>query len=141
MPQFSRRVATTIVLLAALACSLDDPARATRPPDTTPVTHRVPGVRVHVLFIGNSLTYENDLPGTVAALAAFAGDTVNVESVTGGGLALIDHYNGATNALQVVDRGGWDYVVLQQGPTSTTGLDRDTLVLAARLFDEHVKAH
>ncbi|MDQ3243208.1 MAG: hypothetical protein M3Q09_05745 [Gemmatimonadota bacterium] len=32
----------------------------------------------------------------------------------------------------------WDYVVLQQGPTSTQ-LNRDTLVIAAKLLDPHIR--
>ena len=40
------------------------------PPPARPSVYRV-------LFIGNSLTYTNDLPGTVAAMALGAGDTAN----------------------------------------------------------------
>ena len=35
----------------------------------------------HVLFIGNSLTYTNNLSGTVAALARSVGDTIRVGEV------------------------------------------------------------
>src|SRR5262245_13457169 len=81
-----------------------------------------------VLFIGNSLTASNDLPATVGAIAQSAGDTLVVASVTGSNLALIDHFNGATNALAVIRVGGWEYVVLSQGPTPR-GICRDSLVL------------
>jgi hypothetical protein len=47
-----------------------------------------------ILFIGNSLTYVNDLPGTVAWLAGSAHDSFEVQSVAKGGFALIDHVNG-----------------------------------------------
>lgn len=40
-----------------------------------PVQPLAPG-GYHVLFIGNSLTYVNDLPGTLARLADSAGDTI-----------------------------------------------------------------
>ena len=87
-----------------------------------------------VLFVGNSLTYTNDLPGVVRAIAAQAGDDVVVASATGPNLALIDHLNGATEAVPRLRSGGWDYVVLQQGPT-TVQMCRDSLIGWTRAFD------
>jgi hypothetical protein len=92
-----------------------------------------------VLFIGNSLTYVNDLPGTLAALADAGGDTIRVASVAKPDFALIDHLNGGSNALATIARGGWEYVVLQQGPSSLPA-NRDSLVLCTRLFDERIRA-
>lgn len=92
----------------------------------------------HVLFIGNSLTYVNDLPGTVALVAAQGGETIRVRSVALPNYAVIDHALGASNALSVIQSEKWDYVVLQQGPTSTQ-LNRDTLVIAAKLLDPHIR--
>lgn len=93
----------------------------------------------HVLFIGNSLTYTNDLPATVAAIAASAGDTVRVRMAAGPNLALIDHLNGATDAVQAIRSGTWEYVVLQQGPTPA-GICRDSLVLWTQMFDPLIRA-
>jgi hypothetical protein len=92
-----------------------------------------------VLFIGNSLTYFNDLPGTVARLAAMGEDAIHVQMVALPNLAVIDHVNGMSNAVEVIRGGGWDYVVLQQGPT-TTAIGRDTLVLAAQELDPDIRA-
>lgn len=94
---------------------------------------------VHVLFIGNSLTYVNDLPGTLSALALSVGDTIRVQTVAEPNFALIDHYQGGSNALAVIAAGQWKYVVLQQGP-STTAINRDSLILTAQLFDPHIRA-
>lgn len=116
---------------AALALFLTG-ASAT-PPPLEPVTR-------HILFIGNSLTDENDLPATVSAIARSAGDTLRVEAIVGPGLALIDHYNGATQALAAIRKGSWDFVVLQQGPTSTGGVCEDSLVLWSQLFDTRIRA-
>src|SRR5688500_12967856 len=69
-----------------------------------------------VLFIGNSLTESNNLPGLVQAMADSAGLSITVKAVTLGATNLLDHWNGA-EALAEIDR-GWDVVVLQQGPTS-----------------------
>jgi hypothetical protein len=93
----------------------------------------------NILFIGNSLTYTNDLPATVAAIAESAGDTIRVGMEASPGIALIDHYNGETNALGRIARGGWEFVILQQGPTPP-GICRDSLVLWTKLFDTRIKA-
>jgi hypothetical protein len=104
---------------------------------TGPAIHQP--VHLKVLFIGNSLTYFNDLPGTVAALAASVGDTIEVASVAKPNFAVIDHADGLSNAVEVIRSGHWDYVVLQQGPT-TLQLNRDTLVLATRKLDPDIQA-
>lgn len=93
----------------------------------------------HVLFIGNSLTFQNDLPGTVADLATSVGDTIRVESVANANFAVIDHALGWSNAIDVIKSESWDFVVLQQGPT-TVGVNRDTLIIATKMFDPLVKA-
>jgi hypothetical protein len=93
----------------------------------------------HVLFIGNSLTYTNDLPATVSAIAALAGDTIRYATEAGPNLALIDHITGSTNALARIAQGGWEYVILQQGPTPA-GICRDSLVLWTKMFDARIKA-
>ena len=93
----------------------------------------------HVLFIGNSLTYTNSLPQTVVDLAAASGDTIRGYQVALPNFAVIDHALGMSNAVPVIQSQPWDFVVLQQGPT-TTQLNRDTLILAAKLLDPYVKA-
>jgi hypothetical protein len=98
-----------------------------------------PGIGYRVLFIGNSLTAVNDLPHTVASLGATVHDSIAVEAVTRPNLAIIDHVNGASNAVDVIRQGRWDYVVLQQGPTSQQ-IYRDTLILATKLLDPDIRA-
>ncbi len=105
--------------IAVLACD----ATQTRPG---------PGHQVRVLFIGNSLTYTNDLPGMVVALAARSGDTVIQSSVSLPNYSLEDHWNDG-RALQAIAQGGWDIVVLQQGPSSLPA-SRTQLVLDAKRF-------
>lgn len=91
-----------------------------------------------VLFIGNSLTYFNDLPGTVARLGSMADVVIHVESVALPNFAVIDHASGMSNAVETIRSGKWDYVVLQQGPT-TTEIGRDTLLLAVRQLDPIIR--
>jgi hypothetical protein len=88
-----------------------------------------------ILFVGNSLTYANDLPGMLTNLDP----TIVTASVAHPNLALIDHLNGQSDAVARIAEGKWDYVVLQQGPTSRA-IDRDTLILAVRGFDRHIRA-
>lgn len=92
-----------------------------------------PGPGRRVLFIGNSYLYTQDIAGIVQALADSAGgDRLAVTTVAGADLALIDHWNlGA--ARGAIRQGGWEWVVLQQGPSSVE-LNRDTLRLATQLF-------
>jgi hypothetical protein len=91
----------------------------------------------HVLFIGNSLTYTNDLPGTVATVALAFNDTMQVKMVAAPNLALIDHAAGQTDAIEVLQSQRWDYVVLQQGPTALP-LYRDTLILATKWLEPYI---
>jgi hypothetical protein len=93
---------------------------------------------LQVLFIGNSLTYANDLPGTLRRMALAAGDTMQVTTVAEPNFALIDHYLGGSDALAVIASRRWDYVVLQQGP-STTPINRDSLIIATRFFAPHIR--
>src|SRR5688572_25247155 len=92
------------------------------------------GTDLRVLFIGNSLTYTNDLPATLEAVARAAGQRIEAVAVTAPNFSLMDHVRGGSEALPMIRRGGWDFVVMQQGPTSFgPGPDRDTLVMSARL--------
>jgi len=99
------------------------------------------GTGTPVLFIGNSLTYVNDVPGIVQAFADSAGGpSIAVETVAFPNYALIDHWNegvAAGHARGELAKGGWKFVVLQQGPSSVD-LNRDTLRLATKLFAEEL---
>src|SRR5258706_12559115 len=76
-----------------------------------------PAKSLRVLFIGNSLTYTNDLPLVVQAIAKAAGKSMYVESVTAGGANLEDNWNDG-EAPKAISSKKWDVVVLQQGPSS-----------------------
>ncbi len=68
---------------------------------------------LRVLFLGNSYTAANDLPGMVADVASSAGDSVIYDSNTPGGFTLQGH-SGDAGSLSKIAAGGWDYVVLQE---------------------------
>jgi hypothetical protein len=65
-----------------------------------------------VLFIGNSYTYVNDLPNTLAQLATSMGDTVIVNSATAGGATLNAQFNNP-NVYALIQQGNWDFIVIQ----------------------------
>jgi hypothetical protein len=91
-----------------------------------------------VLFIGNSLTYENNLPAVVAKLATQAGDTIDAWYVAYPDYAIIDHIRNG-DALGAIKSHPWEYVVLQQGP-STVGINRDSLILWTKMIEPAIRA-
>lgn len=108
------------LLLAAVACG----GATGAPPDE-------PGAR-RVLFLGNSLTATNDLPAMVEALGAAAElPPIRTAAVTRSGANLQDLWD-STDARARVDRGGWDVVVMQQGPSSLPESERDLREWARR---------
>ena len=94
---------------------------------------QVVGEGIRIFFVGNSLTYVNDVPGIVQALADSAGDErFAIASLALPNYALIDHWTDGS-AQREIANGGWAWVVLQQGWTPP-GVYRDTLRLATRNF-------
>ena len=89
-----------------------------------------------ILFIGNSLTYSNDLPAMVCAMARSAGRQVTCESVAKPDYGLEEHWNDR-EARQAIAR-GWDVVVLQQGPSALPE-SRRLLIDYTRRFDAEIK--
>jgi hypothetical protein len=77
-----------------------------------------PELTLRILFIGNSLTYANDLPAAVQHLGqSDPKRAVVVSSVTEGGFSLEDHWNRG-DAQRAIASARWDLVVLQQGPSA-----------------------
>lgn len=98
----------------------------------TPTGPVLQGTGKPVLFIGNSHTYNRDIPGLVQALAAAAGpEPIAVASDANPNFALIDHWNGRARLESTSHP--WSMIVLQQGWTPA-GACRDTLRLAAKNF-------
>jgi len=96
------RLTAAVLLLAFFAC------KATA----------VGSVAKHqVLFIGNSLTTVNNVPGLVEALSAAAGNRLTCRTVAFDGYSLEDHWNRG-DARRAIAEGGWSTIVLQQGPSS-----------------------
>lgn len=101
----------TLVACASAACLGD----LTAPPPGEP-PELDPSAELRVLFIGNSLTASNDLPGLTRAAAVAAGRTISYAVSVAPGVSLEDHWHaGAANLIGSLRA---DVVVLQQGPSS-----------------------
>ena len=83
----------------------------------TPTLAPLPATGTRILFIGNSLTSQNDLPAVISSVALSANDTVHARMVAFGNFALEDHWNEGS-AARALRGNRWDYVVMQQGPSS-----------------------
>lgn len=96
------------------------------------------GKQVRVLFIGNSLTYSNNLPALLAAQARAAGeDRLISHALVGSGFSLEDHWNG-DKARKLIAEGEWQYVVLQQGPSALPE-SRKLLIEYTRRFATEIR--
>ena len=71
-----------------------------------------------ILFIGNSYTFMNDLPGTFKKLAESGGETVITDISAIGGTTLAKHSKNK-NTINKIKKGDWDYVVLQEHSLGT----------------------
>jgi len=68
---------------------------------------------IRVLFIGNSLTSANNLPGMVADIAKSHGYRLIYDSYTPGGARLANH-SADERVLRKIKEGPWDFVVFQE---------------------------
>lgn len=130
--------------LALAAATLGCSAGTIQGPQTPITLPPVPANALRVLFVGNSLTYVNDLPTTVAALAKTAGKReLYAVTVAFPDYALEDHLSqgDAARALKAQE---WDFVVLQQGPTSLASsrvlLERDARRFAPLITQAKARA-
>lgn len=140
-----QRTGTLISFIAFAACaSGSDPAMegpASMPASPTAPTPPTPppSATLSVLFIGNSLTYYNDLPRTLSGIARSAGDLIHTDMVAGPKLTLMDQFGEGSEAEAAIVRGGWDFVVLQQGPSSDSA-SRAMLVNVVQQFDVLIRS-
>jgi hypothetical protein len=91
-----------------------------------------------ILFIGNSFTARNNLPGLISDLAAARGLSVEHRLLSIGGASLRTHWNKG-EALAAIKTGRFDYVVLQEQstlPIKNAARMRENVLL----FDEAIRA-
>ncbi len=119
-----------LLSLAGCATRLPQPAPARAAATAVPTPRPL-----RLLFIGNSLTYANDLPRLVQQVATAAGQPPpEVRMVASGGFSLQDHWDdGAAQAA--LAEGGWDVVILQQGPSALPASQRELRASTVRFAD------
>ena len=69
-----------------------------------------------ILFVGNSFTARNDVPGLIAAMARSRGHTLEHTLISAGGASLKMHWNKG-EAQKAMEKTRYDYVVLQEQST------------------------
>jgi hypothetical protein len=98
------RLGKSFTLLALLACG-----SATEPGE-------LPDADLRILFVGNSLTAANNLPGLVGSIAISAGHSVSVLGLVAPNYSLEEHWrSGVPDRIRELRP---DVVVFQQGPSS-----------------------
>ena len=73
--------------------------------------------KVSILFIGNSLTYTNDLPALVKKSAKERGIVLTTKMMAYPNYAIADHWDEG-KVQKLIASKKYDYVILQQGPSS-----------------------
>ena len=93
---------------------------------------------ISVLFVGNSYTYVNDLPGMLSNLATNLGKEITIDSKTNGGYTFQAHVNDPVTYTKIHSK-PWDVVVIQgqsQEPSfPDSQVNTSTLPFAVRLSD------
>jgi lysophospholipase L1-like esterase len=122
-------IATTLLALACASAGdvvAPDPIIPGPPPP-------IAGDGMRLLFVGNSLTYTNNVPSLVRQLAVAAGrPTPVVVSRTAGNAGLEDHWlQGVVRAD--LKNGDYDVMIMQQGP-STLAASGENLTHWTRIF-------
>lgn len=88
--------------------------------------------KLKVLFVGNSLTYYNNLPEIVAQLANSRKHKFAYKMIAYPNFSLEDHWNKG-EVQKALAKEKWDFVVMQQGP-SASAAGRLVLVEYAKKF-------
>lgn len=94
---------------------------------------------LRVLFLGNSLTYVNDLPQMVEALAAHGARRIETGMIAGPNYGLEDLWR-ERRVHESIRSGRWDVVVMQQGPSALPE-SRVNLVAWTKKFGDLIREH
>lgn len=73
--------------------------------------------KIAVLFVGNSLTYTNNLPALVKKSAEGKGIHINTKMIAHPNYAIEDHWNDG-KVQKLITSKKYNYVIIQQGPSS-----------------------
>ncbi len=93
-----------------------------------------------ILFIGNSYTYVEDIPGKFKSLAESAGKSVFIDSYTPGGQTLQAHYSDA-QTIAKINAHQWKYVILQEQSQMPYLYPQTTQQYANMIAFQYIKAN
>jgi hypothetical protein len=93
---------------------------------------------MNILFIGNSFTQRNNLPGLIARMAEARGHELTHTLISAGGASLRQHWN-AGKAPRAIETGAYERVVLQEQSTLPIK-NAARFAENVRLFDPAIKA-
>ena len=102
-------------------------------------TTNPPDAQYNILFVGNSLTYSNNLPNLVKAEAADNGIVIGTHMLAYSNYAIVDHWADG-DVQELIASGDYDFVVIQQGPSSQQN-GYDMLVNAGADYANLCQAH
>ena len=71
----------------------------------------------NILFVGNSLTYTNDLPKLVKEQASEKDLVIGVKMIAYGNYAIVDHWEDG-DVQKEINSKKYQFVIIQQGPSS-----------------------
>lgn len=91
--------------------------------------------KINILFVGNSLTYYNDLPKLVYDLGIAKGNSISTKMIAKPNYAIIDHLDNDNETKNEIKSQKYNYVVVQQGPSSQS-VSRSLLFEGGRRFSE-----
>ncbi len=94
---------------------------------------------VTILFIGNSLTFTNNLPKLVEEYAKQKGIKMNTKMIAFPNYAIEDHWNDG-RVQKLISSEKYDFVILQQGPSSQSN-GRRMLIQYGKKYNNLCKLH
>ncbi len=104
-----KNIATTILLL--VICFNCNSTKSTKSSENTQKKS------ISILFIGNSLTYSNNLPKLVKTQAREENIAIKTKMIAFPNYAILDHWNDKMVQEEITSK-EYDYIVIQQGPSS-----------------------
>ncbi len=113
------RILRLLASAVLLSCGQGLPSSTTSPiPPPPPAPPPPPSAAVRLLFVGNSLTYVNDLPSLVGQMAVAAGfEAPVILSRAFPDFSLDDHWADGTARTDLAT-GHYTFVIMQQGPST-----------------------
>jgi hypothetical protein len=96
---------------------------------------------IRVLFVGNSLTFYNNLPQSVAAMAATRGVSISARQSTVSGSSLEEHWKSEKGTItrKLLDEQSWDYVIFNNHSSSAID-SRESFMEYGKKFIELVRS-